>query len=146
MPPFRRAMQRPGVLHRLLEGGPSSTKPDPVGVVENAGSFHRPAQPIMIGEVQGSRRHPPVEGAFPPKVSSQSPYADALAQQSLGDVSTSVAEGAGYDGLIGVGQSAATKWLVDSLAAAAGPTEACGRSLYALTSARGLTVQWRRVR
>ena len=96
--PCRRVKQHSGVLHRLVEGGQPPPEPDPVGVVENSASLNRPAQPVRVGEVQGSRWHQAAERTFPARVAGQSAHADALVQQAPGDVPPSKAEGAGYYG------------------------------------------------
>ena len=56
--------QRPGVLDREVEGDPAMGVPHPVGVVEDACSLHRAAQPFGIREVQGGHLHPAAEGVL----------------------------------------------------------------------------------
>ena len=65
---------------------------------------YRPAQPVRVGEVQGSRRHQVTERTFPVRVAGQSPHGNAFVQQAPGDVPAGVTECARYDGRIRMGQ------------------------------------------
>ena len=58
--------ERPAILRRLLEGGPSLPEPNLVGVIEDTGAFRRPAQSLRVGKVQGISHHPRAEGVFSP--------------------------------------------------------------------------------
>ena len=94
--------QRPRVLDREIEGDLAMRVPHPVGVVEDARSLHRVAQPIGVGEVQGSRLHPTAEGVLRIRAAGKCPHADALVKQTPGDVPARIAEGASDDGEVGV--------------------------------------------
>ena len=76
--------------------------PHPVGVVEDACSLHRAAQPIGVGEVQGGHLHPAAEGALRIRAAGQCPDAHALVKRTPGHIPACVAEGAGDDGEVGV--------------------------------------------
>ena len=78
--------------------------PHPDGVVEDACSQHRAAKPVRIGEVQGGLLHQAAEGVPPVRTAGQGPDADALVEQTPGDIPACIAEGAGHDGEVGVWQ------------------------------------------
>ena len=70
--------QRPRVLDREVEGYPAMRVPYPVGVVEDARSQHRPAQPIWVREIQRGHLHPAAEGVLSIRAAGQCSDADAL--------------------------------------------------------------------
>ena len=78
--------QPPGVLDREVEGDPAVRVPHPVGVVEDACSLHRAAQPVGVGEVQRGHLHPAAEGVIRIRAAGQCPHADALVKQTPGDM------------------------------------------------------------
>ena len=85
--------------------GPPPTEPDPVGVVENARSFHRPAQPV-----RGREKSRGAAGTRPPKGSRRSGLRVRVltltpsSSRRPGHVPAGVAGGSGYYGRIGMGQ------------------------------------------
>ena len=86
------------VFDRAVEGGLPASEPHPVGVVEDVGALHRPAQPVTVGEVERRRFHLPAEAVLRVEAAGQRPDADALVEQTPGDVPAGVAEGARDDG------------------------------------------------
>ena len=70
---------------------------NPAGVVEDARSLHRVAQPVRVREVEGSRLHPAAERVAPVGDAGEGRDAHALVEQASSDVSASVAERSGDD-------------------------------------------------
>ena len=99
-----RLKQRLGVTDGVVEGDTFAGIANPVGVVEDARPFHRPAQSLRVGEVQRMRFQSARQGVCAVGVSGQRTYPEAIVQQTPGDVPAGVTEGAGHDGLVGVGQ------------------------------------------